>query len=62
MDSSDLTRQQVEQLMARIWPMLPYFKRLRERMEQRTFPKDDKLYRLVARTTTCTTFRCHCIT
>jgi hypothetical protein len=49
MDSNDLTKQQAELLLAKIWPMLPYFKRLRDRMEQRSFPKDDELYRLVAR-------------
>jgi len=49
MDSNDLTRQQAEQLLARIGPMLRYFKRLKDRMEKRSFPKDDLLYRLVAR-------------
>jgi hypothetical protein len=49
MDSNDLTKDQTEQLLARIWPMLRYLKRLRDRMERRSFPKEDKLYRLVAR-------------
>ena len=29
--------------------MLRYVKQLKDRMEKRSFPKDDKLYRLVAR-------------
>jgi hypothetical protein len=29
--------------------MLRYLKRLRDRMEKRSFPIDDKLYRIVAR-------------
>jgi len=28
--------------------MLRYFKRLKDRMEKRSFPNDDQLYRLVA--------------
>jgi hypothetical protein len=38
-----------EQLLAKVWPMLFYLKRLKDRMGRRSFPKDDKLYRLVAR-------------
>lgn len=49
MNGSDLTKQQAEQLLARLWPMLRYIKALRDRMERRSFPKDDKLSRLVAR-------------
>ena len=49
MNSNDLTKAQAEQLLARIWPMLNYVKRLRDRMERRSFPKDDELYRLVVR-------------
>lgn len=49
MDSNDLTKDQAEQLLARVWPMLRYVKQLRDRMERRSFPKEDQLYRLVAR-------------
>ena len=50
MNSDDLSKQQAEQLLAKVWPMLRYVKRLKDRMEKRAFPKDDELYRLVART------------
>jgi hypothetical protein len=49
MDSNDLTKQQAEQLLAKVRPMLNYLKRLKDRMERRGFPKEDKLFRLVAR-------------
>ena len=49
MDSNDLTKEQAEQLLANVWPMLRYLTRLKDRMERRSFPKEDKLYRLVAR-------------
>jgi hypothetical protein len=35
MDSNDLTKQQAEQLLARVWPVLRYLKRLKDRMERR---------------------------
>ena len=49
MNSNDLSKQQVEQLLSKMWPMLRYLKRLKDRMERRSFPKEDELYRLVAR-------------
>lgn len=63
MDSSDLTKQQVEQLLAEIWPMLCYLRGLRDRMEQRSFPKTMSF---IPRSSRCTmmsiTWRSHCIT
>jgi hypothetical protein len=49
MDSRDLSKEQAELLLARIWPMLNYLNRLKQRMERRRFPTGDKLYsRVVA--------------
>lgn len=49
MDSRDLTKAQAEVLLSRIWPMLNYLNRLKQRMERRRFPTGDKLYsRVVA--------------
>jgi hypothetical protein len=47
MNSRDLTCEQAEALLKQIWPTLGYLNRVRARMEQRHFPSDDRLYRMV---------------
>ena len=49
MDTDDLTTDQARQLHERIRPMLAYLYKLRGRMEQRGFPRDDELRQLVER-------------
>jgi hypothetical protein len=49
-DTDDLTAEQIESLLAKVTPALQYFYRLRRRIEQRGFPRDDKVRVLVERT------------
>jgi hypothetical protein len=47
MDSSHLTTEQLAELNRVVGNYLGYLNRLRTRMEQCRFPRDDKLFRLV---------------
>ena len=47
MNSRDLTPEQAEALLNRLGPVLGYLNRVRSRMEQRHFPSDDRLYRMI---------------
>ena len=47
MDSRDLMKAQAEVLLARIWPMLNYLNRLKQRMERRRFPPQPGGYKLL---------------
>jgi hypothetical protein len=49
MRAEDLTRDQAHAIHERLRPMAAYLTLLEERMEQRDFPRDDKLYRVVKR-------------
>ena len=49
MKSTDLTPDQAHAIHKRLRPMVAYLLLLEERMEQRDFPRDDKLYQLVKR-------------
>ena len=51
MKESDLTPDQAHAIHQRLRPMVAYLLLLEERMEQRDFPRDDKLYQLVKRRT-----------
>ena len=44
MTSNDLTREQIEALLASVRRQLSYLGKLRDRMNQRGFPPDDPLY------------------
>ncbi len=52
MDSRDLTKAQAVAIHERLRPMAAHLHKLQERMEQRGFPTDDKLYLLVIRART----------
>jgi hypothetical protein len=43
MDSSDLTRQQCEQIRAKLLPMLRYLHASNERIRRQAFPPEDKV-------------------
>jgi hypothetical protein len=47
MDSNEVTRRQARVIMARVGPMRDYLFRLRSRMEQRGFTREDRLFALV---------------
>jgi hypothetical protein len=47
MKSTDLTPAQAHAIHERLRPMVAYQLKLEERMEERDFPRDEKLYRLV---------------
>lgn len=47
MDGSQLTKEQARQIGEAVGPGIRYLRRLRDRMEKRTFPRDDELDRLV---------------
>jgi len=49
MKSTDLTPDHAHAIHRKLGPMVAYLTLLEERMEQRDFPRDDKLYRLVKR-------------
>ena len=49
MKSTDLTPDQAHAIHRKLDPMVAYLTLLEERMEQRDFPRDDKLYRLTKR-------------
>ncbi len=49
MDSTNITAKQAHAIHQRLRPMVAYLLKLEERMEQRDFPRDDKLYQLVKR-------------
>ena len=48
MRGSDLTTEQLNQLLASLRPKLAYLRRVRERMEANQFPPHDRLYRGVS--------------
>lgn len=47
MDSSDLTKEQCEQIYGRLGPIQLYLHALHERVRQNAFPQDDALRQLV---------------
>lgn len=49
MKSTDLMPDQAHAIHRKLGPMVAYLTLLEERMEQRDFPRDDKLYRMVER-------------
>jgi hypothetical protein len=49
MKSTDLTPNQAHAIHKRLGPMVPCLLKLEERMKQRDFPRDDKLFLMVKR-------------
>jgi hypothetical protein len=47
MRSNDLTPEQAHAIHERLRPIVAYLLKLEERMEERDFPRDDQLYRMV---------------